>query len=195
MSKKNGAFFSKRLFCYKKSDVNEYIRNADQSHAEEIAAINFEKSFLSDKLKSAEARIAELEVQRESEKAFYESKIKKLTSDYEKKLGEMTTIQSNYAEKLNESESRASSYLKMADSSSVRAESAEAELAIMSAELEDSKNQIEALNKKLALKEAESVHLSEIEALAKKAIADSRKTKTKKKPIWSVIFKGNRNKR
>ena len=195
MSKKNGAVFSKRLFGYKKSDVNEYIRNSDQSHAEEIAAINFEKSFLSDKLKSAEAKIAELEVQIESEKAFYESKIKKLTSDYEKKLGEMTTIQSNYAEKLNESESRASSYLKMADSSSVRAESAEAELAIMSAELEDSKNQIEALNKKLAIKEAESVHLSEIEALAKKAIADSRNTKTKKKPIWSVIFKGNRNKR
>lgn len=195
MSKKNGAVFSRRLFGYKKSDVNEFIRNSDQSHAEEIAALNFEKSFLSDKLKSAEAKIAELEILRESEKAAYECKLKKLTADYEKKLGEMTTIQSNYAEKLNESESRASSYLKMADSSSVRAESAEAELAIMSAELEDSKNQIEALNKKLALKEVEAQRLSEIESLAKKAIADSRYPNTQKRPFWALIFNRSQYKR
>ena len=194
MSKKNGAVFSKRLFGYKKSDVNEYIRNSDQSHAEEIAALNFEKSFLSDKLKNAEVKIAELEALRESEKTAYESKLKKLTAEYEKKLGEMTTIQSNYAEKLNESESRASSYLKMADSSSIRAESAEAERTIMSAALEDSKNQIEVLNKKLALKEAESERLSEIESLAKKAIADSRNANAQKRPFWTFVFKRSRNK-
>jgi chromosome segregation ATPase len=195
MSKKNGAVFSKRLFGYKKSDVNEYIRNSDQAHSEEIAALNFEKSFLADKLKSAEAKIAELEALRESEKAAYESKTKKLIADYENRLGEMTSIQSDYAEKLNESESRASSYLKMADTSSVRAESAEAELTIMSAALEDSKNQIEALNKKLALKEAESERLSEIESLAKKAIADSKNESTLKRPFWAGFFNRSRSKR
>lgn len=190
MSKNNGAVFSKRLFGYKRSDVNEYIRNSDQSHAEEIERINSEKEVLSERLKTAEAKIAELESALEAERLAAEGRIKKLTSDYEKKLNEMNTIQSTYKDKLTESETRASSYLKMADSSSVRAESAEAELTILSAALEDSKNEIISLNKKLEQKEAEASRISELEALAKKAIEKGNEnSRSANKSFISRLFK------
>ncbi len=190
MSKNNGAVFSKRLFGYKRSDVNDYIRNSDQAHTEEIAKINYEKEALSEKLRAAEAKISELEALRAAENAAAESRIKKLTLDFEKKLSEMDSIQSNYKDKLTESETRASSYLKMADSSAVRAESAEAELTILSAALEDSKNEIDALNKKLANKEAEAARISELEALAKKAIecGNNNTAKSGKRSLLKGIF-------
>lgn len=173
MSNKNGKTFSKQLFGYKRSDVNDYIRDSDISHSDEVSKLNAERTTLEDKVKELERRLELTEAAHAAEKAAMSAEIKRLTADYEAKLGEMDARQSSCIEKLNDSESRASSFLKMADSASARAESAEAELSIVSAALEDSKNEIEALKAKLKQSETDGARFAELEALAKRAIATS----------------------
>lgn len=170
MSKKSGALFSKVLFGYKRSDVNEYIRVTDQTRAEELAHVNSEKEVLLEKLHNAETRISELETAVNNERMAAQERIVKLTKEYEKRLSDLSDQHRAFRDKLNESETRASSYLKLVDSSSLRAESAEAELSILSAALDDSKAEIEALNIKIAQKEQEIKRISEIESLAKKML-------------------------
>ena len=170
MSKKSGALFSKALFGYKRSDVNEYIRVTDQTRAEELAHVNSEKEVLLEKLHNAETRISELETAVNNERMAAQERIVKLTKEYEKRLSDLADQHRAFRDKLNESETRASSYLKLVDSSSLRVESAEAELSILSAALDDSKAEIEALNIKIAQKEQEIKRISEIESLAKKML-------------------------
>jgi len=170
MSKKSGALFSKVLFGYKRSDVNEYIRVTDQTRAEELAHVNSEKEVLLEKLHNAETRISELETAVNNERMAAQERIVKLTKEYEKRVSDLSDQHRAFRDKLNESETRASSYLKLVDSSSLRAESAEAELSILSAALDDSKAEIEALNIKIAQKEQEIKRISEIESLAKKML-------------------------
>ena len=67
MSKKDGAVFAKSLFGYKKRDVNEYIRLADESH--------------SAKIKEYETRINELEETLSKERASYQSQVKSLSDE------------------------------------------------------------------------------------------------------------------
>ena len=61
MSKKDGALFSGALFGYKRSDVNDYIRKADISHAEQLSLLQAEKERLLARAQKAEARVEQLE--------------------------------------------------------------------------------------------------------------------------------------
>lgn len=199
MSKKNGALFSKSLFGYKRSDVIDYIRVTDQTHVDEIARISAEKDLLADRLSKAEITIKELESAMTNERTAAQEKVKKLTLEYEKRIAELANAQNAVKDKLNESETRASSYLKLADTSSVRAETAEAELTVISAALENSRAEIEALNKKLTEKEDEAKRIAELEALAKRMIAsNSENSKSNKRKLFFIkrpLFFGNNRKK
>lgn len=61
MSKKDGTLFSTSLFGYKKSDVNDYIKRSDASHADQILLLRSEYDRLLVRAQNAEARVAELE--------------------------------------------------------------------------------------------------------------------------------------
>jgi hypothetical protein len=61
MSKKDGTLFSTSLFGYKKSDVNDYIKRSDASHADQIYLLRSENDRLLIRAMNAEARAAELE--------------------------------------------------------------------------------------------------------------------------------------
>ncbi len=61
MSKKDGTLFSTSLFGYKKSDVNDYIKRSDSSHADQISLLRSEKDRLLVRAQNAEARVDELE--------------------------------------------------------------------------------------------------------------------------------------
>ena len=122
MSKKDGAVFSKSLFGYKKRDVNEYIRQSDESNSETI--------------KDYESRMDELQKVLAAEKDSYESKIEQLNVEKEAIAEEFQNSIKEYKTKLEDSESRCASYLKLADAASMRSEEAENRIAGLSAELE-----------------------------------------------------------
>lgn len=180
MSKSNGALFSKTLFGYKRTNVNEYIRHADEEHADEISKLKVEILKLENHVGEAESRIKELELVLENERASALSKIKELESkleservssalkiqelmdDSNKKLSEVEKCHAEISNKLSESEARATSYLKLADASSLRAESAESEVALLSAGLESARVELEELKKN---KVADTKKIAELEEL------------------------------
>ncbi len=150
MSKKDGAVFSKALFGYKKRDVNEYIRLADESNSEKMAEY--------------EARMRELQNVIAADKASYESEIRKLNEEKATAAKDFECFKLEFENKIEESEARCASYLKLADAASLRAESAETRIAELSSELElkiselqilkerveSDKKQIEQLNDSIA---------------------------------------------
>ena len=193
MAKKNGALFSRALFGYKRKDVVEYIRTVDVNHADELLRINSETEMIQKKLTASEALCKELENKLAQEKLSAQESQKKLTLEYEKKLAELNNAVNLQKDKLNDSENRASSYLKLIDSSSMRAESAEAELTVLSAAVEDYKAEIADLKTKLADKENELKKSSEFEALAKKIIESNNQKKQSDLSSILSFFKKSRN--
>lgn len=145
MAKSKGTLFSKSLIGYKRADVNEYIRQSDEDHADEITELKDEILKLENHVLRAEAKIKELESMLEKERASAAADIRKLTEASNQKLAEAEKTQAQISDKLSETEARATSYLKLADSSSLRAESAEAEVTLLSAGLESARVEIEEL--------------------------------------------------
>ena len=131
MSKKDGAVFSKSLFGYKKRDVNEYIRQSDESNSETI--------------KDYESRLDELQKALAAEKDSYEAKIEKLNAEKDAVSEEFLNSIKEYKSKLDDSESRCASYLKLADAASMRAEEFEKRIAVLSAELEIKNSELQIL--------------------------------------------------
>ena len=193
MAKKNGALFSRSLFGYKRKDVIEYIRTVDANHAVDLLRMNSENELLQKKLDALEALNKELENTLACEKLSSQESLKKLTLEYEIKLSELNNAVNLQKDKLIDSESRASSYLKLIDSSSMRAESAEAELTVLSAAVEDYKAEIADLKSKLADKENELKKSSEFEALAKKIIESNNQKKQSELSSILSLFKKSRN--
>lgn len=193
MAKKNGALFSRAMFGYKRKDVVEYIRTVDVNHADELSRINSENESLQKKLDASEMLCRELENKLAQEKASAQESQKKLTLEYEKKLADLNNAVNLQKDKLNDSESRASSYLKLIDSSSMRAESAEAELTVLSAAIEDYKAEIADLKSKLADKENELKKSSEFEILAKKIIESNNQKKQSDFSSFLSLFRKSRN--
>ena len=193
MAKKNGALFSRALFGYKRKDVIEYIRTVDVNHADELLRINSETEMIQKKLAASEALCKELENKLAQEKLSAQESQRKLTLEYDKKLAELNNAVNLQKDKLNDSENRASSYLKLIDSSSMRAESAEAELTVLSAAVEDYKAEIADLKSKLADKENELKKSSEFEALAKKIIESNNQKKQSDLSSILSFFKKSRN--
>ena len=195
MSKKNGALFSRSLFGYRSKDVIEYIRTVDAAHADELARMTAEKDDLQLKLNDAEIVIEQTKELMNKELQLSEDKIKRLTSEYDKRIAELTSAMNLQKDKLLNSENRASSYLKLIDSSSMRAENAEAELTILSATIEDYKTQISDLKSKLSEKEDEVKRASEFETLAKKILeSNNTKKQSDPSPIFSFFRKSRHNK-
>jgi chromosome segregation ATPase len=192
---KNGALFSKSLFGYRRKDVIEYIRTVDVDHADEISRINSEKGNLQDRLECAESKISELENLLDKERAAYKEKIQKIIAEYDKKIEELINSVAAQKDKLSDSENRAATYLKLVDSSSLRAENAEAELAVLSANIEDYKNEIAELRSKLVEMETEVKKASDFDALAKKLLENNNeKRKTEHTSVFS-IFKKSRHRK
>ena len=145
MSKKDGAVFSKSLFGYKKRDVNEYIRQSDESNSETI--------------KDYESRLDELQKALAAEKDSYEAKIEKLNAEKDAVSEEFQNSIKEYKSKLDDSESRCASYLKLADAASMRAEEFEKRIAVLSAELEIKNSELQ------ILKDTIESHTKQIEKL------------------------------
>lgn len=162
MSKNNGTLFSKSLFGYKKSDVNEYIRQADESRSNENSKLNDEILRLESSAAALESRVKELETTLENERLSSASEIRKLTEETERKLAEAQKSEAAICDKLTESEARAGSYLKLADASSQRAESAEAEVAELTTALESARLEIEELKQ---CKASDAQRISELEKI------------------------------
>ncbi len=178
MSKKNGAIFSRAFSGYKRSDVNEYIRQADEAHAEELSKLKSENAALEERIIDFEATVKKLESELELERTVSEERIAQISEEAEKKLDDAAKSNSEINEKLIESEARATSYLKMADSSALRAESAEAEVAKLSTGLESAKEEIAILkNEKISDSEkiAELQTLVDRYAAQEKMICDQKK--------------------
>jgi len=187
MAKSQGALFSKSLFGYKCSDVNDYILDIDQKHADELDYLKRENALLNERLMQSEAKNAELSSVLQSERSAFDAKLKNKAWEYKKELETLSSVQNGIKEKLAESEMRASSYLKMADASAMRAESAEAELSILTAVLEDSKAEIKTLQTDLANKDKEIRRISEIETLAKSIINQDLCKENRQKKTRSLI--------
>ncbi len=146
MSKKDGAIFSKSLFGYKKRDVNEYIRLADESNSE--------------KIKEYEARIKELEEAILREKSAYQTDIRNLSNEKESLAKNAERAKQEFEKKLAESEDRCATYIKLADNAAQRAEASELRVADLSSEIERQKSEINMLNAKSASDEKQIVQLS-----------------------------------
>ncbi len=187
MSKANGTLFSKSLFGYKKSDVNEYIRQADDARAEELAVVKKQVSLLEDQLAMADVRIKELEADIVNQQNKAKETLKKLSSQYEIKLSDASKVNLALKEKIAESDARATSYLKLADASKVRAENAEAKVAIFSSNLESANAEIKELSVKLAEKDAEIKRLSELEAGMRKYSAQREHDAKEEKSRYIMI--------
>lgn len=187
MAKKQGAIFSKSLFGYKCSDVNNYILYTDQKHVDELDCLKKENALLNERLIQSEAKNMELSAALQAERSAFDVKLKNKTLEYKQELETLSSVQNGIREKLAESEMRASSYLKMADASAMRADSAEAELSILTAVLEDSKAEIKTLQSDLAKKDKEIRRISEIETLAKTIINQDLRKETNKNSKGSLI--------
>ena len=134
MSNKDGAMFSKSLFGYKKRDVNEYIRLADESNSE--------------RLKENEARIKDLEDALLSEKAAHQTDIKNLSDEKESFEKKAEQAKQEFDKKFAESEDRCASYIKLADNATQRAEAAELQVSELSSEIESYKEEIATLKER-----------------------------------------------
>lgn len=193
MSKKNGKLFSKALFGYKCKNVHEYIRNTDEEHANELSRVQAEKAQLQDKLTDVEYRLRTAEERIKLDALTAQKQIKDLTADYEARISLLNASLDSYKEKLIDSEGRASSYIKLIDSSNAKAESAEAELTVLSATLDDYKSEIDLLKQKLAEKEIEIKRVSDFEKLTKKLIESNQEEK--QSVLQSIVSLFKKNKR
>ena len=193
MSKKDGVLFSKSFFGYRIKDVVEYIRSVDSTHADEISHMNAELEILRDKLNESENKCKQSEDMLSKEKMMFEEKIRKIIQEYDKKIAELTSDLNNQKVKLNDSENRASSYLKIVDSSSQRAEMAETELAVLSASIDDYRQEIENMKAQLAEKEVELKKASEFEILAKKILENNNQKKNNDLLAFLSVFKKSRH--
>lgn len=147
MSKKDGAAFAKSLFGYKKRDVNEYIRLADESNSE--------------KIKEYESKINELEATLSDERASYQSQLKNLSDEKDDVTKKAENAKLEFERKLADSEARCASYLKLADAATLRAESAEARVNELSARLEIQQTEMNVLKSK---SEADEKQISQLNA-------------------------------
>lgn len=189
MSKNKGTLFSKSMFGYKRSDVNNYIRESDELHASEVSALKLENERMSRVIREYEDRISELEAILEKERKNTSDTIRKLTEESERKLSEARKSEDEVQAKLNESEARATAYLKMADSSAIRAESAETESSILSVSLEEARKEIDQLKVELAEKNEDKKRLAELEEITKRYAAryEEEKEARRKNPILRLI--------
>ena len=130
MSKKDGAIFSKSLFGYKKRDVNEYIRLADESSSE--------------KIKEYEARIKELEETLLSERTIHQAEINKLSDELGSAAKNAELAKREFDKKLTEA-----TYIKLADNASSRAEASELRVTELSCDIERQKEEITTLKGKI----------------------------------------------
>lgn len=69
MSKKDGKLFSRAFFGYKRSDVNNYIKQSDVSFNDQLTLLRSENERLLERALNAEAKAAELEGELKSMKA------------------------------------------------------------------------------------------------------------------------------
>lgn len=189
MSKSNGTLFSKSMFGYKRSDVNNYIRESDESHASEISALKAEIERLSGTVNELEELNKSLEADLAAEKAASKEAIKKLAEESERKLNDAIKAESEVQAKLSESEARATAYLKLADSSAIRAESAETESSILTVSLDEARKEIDQLKLELAEKNEDKKRLAELEEITKRYAAryEEEKEAKKKNPLLRLI--------
>ena len=189
MSKTKGTLFSKSMFGYNKSDVNNYLREADESHANQTAALKAEIDDLSTKLNDAEARINNLELELSNQKEASDETIRKLSAESERKLSEAIKAESEARAQLSDSEARATAYLKLADSSAMRAESAETESSILTVSLEEARKEIDQLKVELAEKNEDKKRLAELEEITKRYAAryEEEKEAKKRNPLLRLI--------
>lgn len=147
MSKKDGAMFSRSLFGYKKRDVNEYIRIADENNSE--------------KIKECEVRIKELENGLSEEKKASQIEISRLVENNEAAAKNAEDLKLVYEAKLAESEARAISYLKLADDANQRADLTEAKNAELLSALDEKETKIKELEDRI---DASEKYISELNA-------------------------------
>lgn len=169
MSKKDGAVFAKSLFGYKKRDVNEYIRLADESAAE--------------KIKERESKIHELEETLSRERTAHLSQLKALSDEKNTLIKKAEESELVFQSKLADSESRCASYLKLADASSLRAESAEARVTELSAQLEIQRTEINVLKTK---SEADEKQISQLNVAIAKLSAIEEKERAEKANFFKL---------
>ena len=169
MSKKDGAVFAKSLFGYKKRDVNEYIRLADESNSE--------------KVKEYEARINELEETLACERTAYQSQLKELSNEKDDVIKKAEIAKLEFESKLADLQARCASYLKLADATTFRAESAEARVNELSTQLEIQRTEINALKSK---SEADEKQISQLNTAIVKLSAIEEKERSEKTKFFKL---------
>ena len=169
MSKKDGAVFAKSLFGYKKRDVNEYIRLADESNSE--------------KVKEYEARINELEETLACERTAYQSQLKELSNEKDDVTKKAEIAKLEFESKLADLQARCASYLKLADATTFRAESAEARVNELSTQLEIQRTEINALKSK---SEADEKQISQLNTAIVKLSAIEEKERAEKTKFFKL---------
>lgn len=169
MSKKDGAVFAKSLFGYKKRDVNEYIRLADENNSQ--------------KIKEYEARINELEETLARERISYQSQLKELSDEKEDLTKKAEKAKLEFESKLADSQARCASYLKLADAATLRTESAEARVNELLTQLEIQKTEINALKSK---SEADEKQISQLNAAIVSLSAIEEKERTEKTKFFKL---------
>lgn len=169
MSKKDGAVFAKSLFGYKKRDVNEYIRLADENNSE--------------KIKEYEARINELEETLARERISFQSQLKELSDEKEDLTKKAEKAKLEFESKLADSQARCASYLKLADAATLRTESAEARVNELSTQLEIQKTEINALKSK---SEADEKQISQLNAAIVSLSAIEEKERAEKTKFFKL---------
>lgn len=185
MSKKNGAFFSRTLFGYKRADVNEFIRQSDRSHEDNIVLLTSERDLYEERAINAETRVKELETTLERERNGAKEALKRVSAEYEKKL-----LAS--AAEADGMRNRLSVEVKKSLELIARAETAEEKLSSLSAELEAMRAEIEELKQKISEKREEAKKQAELDAYVgeyalkrdeERRSANSAKPHTKRKPL------------
>ncbi len=167
MSKKSGAIFSKSLFGYKKRDVNEYIRAADEKNSE--------------KIKECEARINELETTLSDERSTAKAEISRLIEANKAAEKKIEILKCDYETKLAESEARGGSYLKLADDANLKVDTAENKIAELSAVLAAKESTISDLNDRI---EASEKYIAELNSsIARYAMREEAERKEQNKYI------------
>lgn len=169
MSKKDGAVFAKSLFGYKKRDVNEYIRLADENNSE--------------KIKEYEAKIHELEETLTRERISFQSQLKELSDEKEDLTKKAEKAKLEFESKLADSQARCASYLKLADAATLRTESAEARVNELSTQLDIQKTEIISLKSK---SEADEKQISQLNAAIVSLSAIEEKERAEKTKFFKL---------
>ena len=179
MSKKDGAVFAKSLFGYKKRDVNEYIRLADESNSE--------------KVKEYETRINELEETLSKERTSYQSQVKSLSDEKDDATKKAEIAKLEFNSKLADCEVKCASFIKLADAATLRAESAEALVNELSAQLEIQRTEMNALKAK---SETDEKQISQLNAAIVSLSSFEEKERAEKTKFFKLrrpgFFKINR---